>query len=357
MGSPSRLITALAALATDAAARPLPPTNLTEAAVRGDLDGVRAFLDGGANIEERTIGFASPLAAAAGRGHRHVVDLLISRGASPDPEGAGLPLLSFPIANRRLDVVERLLKAGAPVVKYRSHFRLAAKNRHWDMVDAMLAGGADPAWLTEAERADLDAFTARENPRSDAYRKRLREEQEGQIERARVNRAGRPLDAAERASREAEAIAEIERDPKLALARSDGATPVLALAVSSGARDLAAALLSKGADPNDGGSAESPLARAASRSDAALVDVLLNAGADPNLSTAGSPHPLTAAARAGSLSCVERLLAHVVRPRAKDLKLAIEQAGGPDAKAMVGRLEALKSKASRAGRDKGRPRG
>ena len=308
-------------------------------------------------IEERTIGFASPLAAAAGRGHLDVVDLLIARGANVDPEGVGLPILSFPIANRRLDVVERLLKAGAPVVKYRSHFRLAVKNRHWDMVDAMLAGGADPAWLTEAERADLDAFTVREKPRSEDYRKRLREDQEGQIERARVNRAGPPLDAAERASREAEAIAEIERDPKLALARSDGATPVLALAVGGGARELVEVLLSKGADPNDGGSAESPLARAASRSDAALVDVLLKAGADPNRSVSGSPHPLTAAARAGSLACVESLLARGARPRARDLKVAIEQAGGPDAKAIAARLEALKSKAPRASRVQPAPRG
>lgn len=157
MGNPARLIAALSALAADAAARPLPPVNLTEAAVRGDLDAVRAFLDGGAELEQRTIGFASPLAAAAGRGHLDVAELLVARGASLDPEASAFPLLAFPIANRRLDVVERLLKAGAPVAKYRSHFRLAAKNGQWDMVDAMLAGGADPGWLSDAERAPLDA--------------------------------------------------------------------------------------------------------------------------------------------------------------------------------------------------------
>lgn len=348
MGNLSRLIAALSALASDAAVRPLPPRNLTEAAVRGDLGSVRAFLDGGAAIEERTIGFASPLAAAAGRGHLEVVDLLLARGANPDPQGVGLPLLSFAIANRRVEVVERLLEAGAPIGKYRSNFRLAVKSQHWDMVDALLRRGADPAWMSDGERTQLETFAAHQQPRSPEYRQRFREEQARQAEQGLGARGGRLLEEAERARHEAEAIAEIERDPSLVHAKTDGATPVLTLAVGCGAGELVRVMLSKGASPNSAGPAETALARAAARSDAALVQVLLGAGADPNASGPGSPHPLLAAARAGSLACVDLLLAHGSRPRARDLRLAIEQAAGPGALTMVRRLESLKTPAARA---------
>ncbi|MCM2257820.1 MAG: ankyrin repeat domain-containing protein [Vicinamibacteria bacterium] len=346
MGHPARLIAALSALAADAAARPLPSVNLTEAAVRGDLDAVRAFLDGGAAIEQRTIGFASPLAAAASRGHLEVVELLVARGASLDPEGSAFPLLAFPIANRKLDVVERLLKAGAPVAKYRSHFRLAAKEGQWDMVDAMLASGADPGWLSDAERTQLDSFVARERPRSPEYRARLREEQARKLDQARVRSAARPLGEAERAGHEAAAIAEIERDPSLARAATTNGTPLLALAVSSGARELVRKLLAAGADPNAAAAGETPLARAAGRSDVVLLTALLDAGADPDLAASGSPHPVVAASLAGSVACLDLLLARGARPRARDLEPAIERAGGPDAKRIVARLEALQTPAA-----------
>ncbi len=347
MGDPNRLITALSALAADAAARPLAPVSLTEAAMRGDLEAVRAFLDGGAVIEQRTVGFASPLAAAASHGHLEVVELLVARGANLDPEASAFPLLAFPIANRKLDVVDRLLKAGAPVARYRSHFRLAAKNGLWDVVDAMLGGGADPLWLTDAERAQLDAFVAREQPRSPQYRARLREEQARTLEQARVTPAARPLAAAERDRHEHEAIAELERDPSLARTVTSTATPVLALAVSSGAKELVRRMLAAGADPNAAGAGETPLSRAASRSDVALINALLDAGADPNLAGPGSPHPVVAAALAGSLACVELLLARGARPRARDLKLAIERAGGPDEKRIVAGLRARQKPVAR----------
>ncbi len=347
MGNPARLIAALSALAADAAARPLPPVNLTEAALRGDLAAVRAFLEGGAELEQRTIGFASPLAAAAGRGHLSVAQLLVARGASLDPEDAVFPLLAFPITNRRLDVIEFLLGAGAPVTRCRPQLRQAVKDQHWDVVDALIAGGADPAWLSAAERAQLDAFVASEQPRSPVYRQRLAERQEREFERARVMPTAQPLSEAERASHESAAIAEVERDPALARATTDSGTPVLALAASSGARELVKRLLASGADPDAAGGSETPLARAAARSDVALVEILLDAGADPNLTGPGSVHPVVAASRAGSLGCVELLLARGARPRARDLQQALQHAGGPEEKRIVARLEALQTPAAR----------
>src|SRR5687768_11996122 len=51
----------LHSLRLGAAARRPPPETLTGAAGAGDVALTRAFLDGGADIEERSIGFASPL--------------------------------------------------------------------------------------------------------------------------------------------------------------------------------------------------------------------------------------------------------------------------------------------------------
>ena len=48
-------------------------------------------------------------------------------------EDWGRRQLAFPIANRKLDVVEYALRVGAPVAKYRNHFREAIKQKHWDM--------------------------------------------------------------------------------------------------------------------------------------------------------------------------------------------------------------------------------
>ena len=347
MGNATRLIAALSALVTDAAARPLPAVNLTEAAVRGDVEAVRAFLDGGADIEQRTIGFASPLAAAASRGNLEVVELLINRGADLDPAGSAFPLLHFPIVHRRLDVVERLLQAGAPAARYREHVQNAARNGHWDMVDVLLAGGADPLWLDARQRAKLAAFVRDENPRSPDYRARLREQQERQFARDRVTPAPRLLPDGERERHEAAAIAEIDRDPALARAASESGTPVLALAVTAGARDLVARMLACGADPDAAGPGETPLARAAARSDTALVTTLLEAGANPAAVGPGSPHPVLAAARAGSLASVEVLLARGARPRARDLKQALEDAGGPDATRIVQCLEGRLTPAAR----------
>lgn len=362
MGNADRLIAALSALAADAAARPLAPVSLTEAALRGDVAAVRAFLDGGAPLEERTIGFASPLAAAAGRGHLAACELLLERGASLDPEGSAFPLLTFPIAHRRLDVIELLLRAGAPMAKYRPHFREAVRQGRWDVVDALLAGGADPAWLSDAERERLGAFVARERPRSPEYRQRLRAEEARRLERERVGPSPRPLPEDERRRLEAAAIAEVRRDPALARARTVNGTPVLALAAGAGASRLAQALLGAGADADDGGAAETPLARAAARSDTAVLTVLLEAGADPNRCGAGSPQPLLAAARAGSLAGLELLLQHGARPRARDVRAAIEQAAGADRTRIVARLEGLLAPAAReprlspAGRGRGRSR-
>lgn len=68
--------------------------SLTSAAAAGDLATVQAFLDAGANIEEKSVGFSSPLQAAVQSGSNELVDFLLSKGAQVDkkPEAMFSPL-------------------------------------------------------------------------------------------------------------------------------------------------------------------------------------------------------------------------------------------------------------------------
>jgi ankyrin repeat protein len=142
-----------------------------------------------------------------------------------------------------------------------------------------------------------------------------------------VTRSPPLLSDEDRAKHEAAAIAEIERDPSLARTTTGSATPVLALAVSSGARDLARRLLAKGADPNAGGGGETPLCRAAARSDLVLVEALLDAGADPNQAGPGSAHPVIAA-RARGFTRLPRTVDRSRRPSPCSRGEAGPRAGG-----------------------------
>jgi beta-lactamase regulating signal transducer with metallopeptidase domain len=89
---------------------------LIEAARRGDLAGVDALLDAGADANATVPGDGSPLIVAACEGRAAVVRRLLDRGASPGlaVRGDGNPLI---VAARegRLDIVAVLLDRGAPI--------------------------------------------------------------------------------------------------------------------------------------------------------------------------------------------------------------------------------------------------
>src|SRR5262249_55814241 len=148
---------------------------LTGAAISGDVERVRVFLDAGADVEERSIGFASPLQAAAGAGRLPVVDLLLERGADPrqKPEAVFSPLsataghghavvvrrlvgaigdlagetkaVAQAAAHGRLECLELLLGAGAPLGEHAGHtLRVAARGGHLGCVRRLLSAGVDP---------------------------------------------------------------------------------------------------------------------------------------------------------------------------------------------------------------------
>jgi hypothetical protein len=107
------LLRALSAL------RPLPsrerglPETLTGAASLGDIELMRVFLGRGADIEERSIGFASPLCAACAAGHLGAVSFLLERGAKLRPDNAFITPTSAAVSNGHLEVVKLLMRSGA----------------------------------------------------------------------------------------------------------------------------------------------------------------------------------------------------------------------------------------------------
>lgn len=341
MAGSSALMQKLKLLVADAATWPLPATSLTEAALRDDVAAIRAFLDGGAEIDERTIGFVSPLAAAAGRGALAAVDFLIERGASLEPPNALFPLLAFAIMNRRLDVVDRVLAAGAPVAPYRPYVMEMAKKKSWDVVEALIHGGADRDWLSTEQQQALAAFVEREQPRSTAYREKLSAIQARENAQSLNGRGRDPLSDDARAQIEAAAVATVEQEPALARTRSEDGTSILALAVESGSLSLVEALLRAGAEVDPSGGSATPLGRAVRRADAAIATCLLRAGANANACNGAADHPLILAARSGSLACIEALINAGARLKAAEKRRAIGQLRGPDCKRIAELIDTL----------------
>jgi ankyrin repeat protein len=97
--------------------------NLFQAATYGDVQGVRKYLDLGANIEVKDYRGLTSLQIACARGHLDVVRLLLERGANIEAAGeSGQTSLILASMEGHLDVVKELMDRGANIE--------AAENRH-----------------------------------------------------------------------------------------------------------------------------------------------------------------------------------------------------------------------------------
>jgi ankyrin repeat domain-containing protein 17 len=119
------------------------PETLTGAVSIGDLELTRVFLAHGADLEERTIGFASPLTAACARGRPEMVALLLERGAKIKLKNQPLTPMYAAVANGHVEVVRMLMAKGATANDGALGFIHACQNGRFSVVKLLVDSGLD----------------------------------------------------------------------------------------------------------------------------------------------------------------------------------------------------------------------
>jgi ankyrin repeat protein len=155
--------------------RPLQASDVPAAAIVGDTDAVRRLLDIGMPVDAVDSQGCSALLRAAGGGHRALVELLLARGAQPGlAANTGATPLSAAVSMRQVEIVDRLLDAGAGLEQRLpgevTVLMLAAALGLPELVSRLLQAGADlnardAQGLTPLHCAALYGFTARDRPR------------------------------------------------------------------------------------------------------------------------------------------------------------------------------------------------
>jgi cytochrome c len=117
-----------------------------DAAKKGDVAGITAALDAGADINEPD-GFATPLYYAVSRQHLEAAKLLIARGADVNAGSkVGGPPLKAAVAKSKIELITLLLAHGADpnvAVGDQTVLHEAVRRGCLDCVKALVAAGAD----------------------------------------------------------------------------------------------------------------------------------------------------------------------------------------------------------------------
>jgi ankyrin repeat protein len=332
------LLSALALTLAVSAASP-PEAPVADAAMRGDVDRVRALLRdgmdvnaaqgdgmtalhwaaelgdvelanilvyGGAYLEASTrLGGFTPLLAASRAGSAGVVSTLLEAGADVGARTTtGETALHFAAGTGRNDAVRALLAHGAEVDavdanKGQTPLMFAAAFNRTDVVRTLVEHGADVAAQTLV--VDYAAVAARDKVLSDRRNRRLAmmHDSDAVIDR--------PVDGteAEEESEESEAdeveVSQIpekneDRQPLSydQLVGKQGGNTALLYAAREGQAEAAQVLLEVGADIDQvsGGDRTSPLLMATLNGHFDLAMSLLEQGADPNLASDPGATPL-----------------------------------------------------------------
>jgi cytohesin len=148
------------------AAKPEPPPakapdiSIHEAVNRGDLAGVQAELDKGANVNAK-MWRRTPLHSATAGGHTEIAELLIDNGADVNAnEDYGWTPLHNAASEGHMEVAELLIAKGADVNAKNNYgdnpLHGAAEQGHKEIVELLIAEGADVNAKSEGGSTPLD---------------------------------------------------------------------------------------------------------------------------------------------------------------------------------------------------------
>jgi len=342
------------------------PDTLTGAASLGDVHLMRVFLERGADIEERSIGFASPLGAACAAGNLDAAAFLLERGAKLRPADAFITPIASAVSNGHLEVVKLLLRSGATIDDAAEGLKGVCSECRFSMLRYLLDAGLD----LDRKAGDLTlraacAKVAQMNDRTALYAwlhgKPVEERVIAEERRARKEWE----DMRDGIAGKVPVATGVEREAKLAeaetLVREAGADaigwaddegePAICIAARRGALGAVKALLDAGADANTAAphSLMTPLIRAAEGGHVDVVKLLLENGADVNAQAAGRFTALTAAVDYADPELVRVLLEAGAQARVKpaDGRTAARRVRGPYAKEITALLAATPAKSRR----------
>lgn len=349
--SRKRLTRLLSALRPADSSRGL-PEDLAGAAALGDVLLMRAFLERGADIAERTPGFASPLVAACAAGQLEAVRFLLEQGAALRPKDAVVTPVQAAVMNGHVHVTKVLLAAGATLDEAAAGVPGACASGFSSIVEFLVDEGLDldlpqsggrslreraldaarlagrralVSWLRDQE---VDPEEMRTAPTALDERKVLQA-------RLAKDRGEAPIaPPEERKERIQEALDAIHSAGEGASSwTTDEGEPLLAVAAGHGLHEIVETLLSVGADAGAvaAHSLVTPLIRASEGGHTEVARLLLARGADPNARDATGRTALAAAAEYGDPELVRVLLQAGADPEHKDAegRTAAASARGP----------------------------
>ena len=293
-------------------------TALHWAAEAGDVEMVGMLLYAGANLQGVTrLGDYTPLHLATKAGKESVAALLLEAGADPSARtttGEFTPL-HFAAASGSAASVEALLGHGANVnvresVRGQTPLMLAAGLNRVEAVRVLLEHGADPSMLTEAvdvparQRADQEASARRNQVFADFKEEQAPDDPGWQPDSRQVQAAVRRAWAVSPAGSVEDDAPEDVGEPPQPRAPSyaenvggQGGFTALIHATREGHAEAAMVLLDGGADidqPSEGDHS-SPLLISMINGHFDLALLLLDRGADPNPASDAGATPLFAA--------------------------------------------------------------
>jgi ankyrin repeat protein len=267
---------------------------LVEALKRNDPRTARALIEQGVDVNTAQGDGATALHWAAHWDDLAIVDLLVRRGANVNAEeDAGVTPLVLACLNGSARMVERLLQAGArPNAGTERAVMVAAKTGSADVMRLLLAHGGD-ANSKEPDRSQTALMWAASEKHPDVVQvllqggadvwARTKANQPSRDMRTATPAAPRPGQAQDQAAGQSQGQGS-RRPPSNG---ANGFTPLL-FAVRVGDLDSARLLLDAGADANDtADDGMSALVLSAVRGHPAVATLLLDYGADPDADEAG----------------------------------------------------------------------